>query len=454
MITAPVAARPRTPPPSTPAPAPRRVVVSRPVIVAVGVWATLVLIAALWGAWLLHAGVHMQIKAPPLTGRPAWRVSWRVLVPVAAGAVAVVGLPVAARRLRWRSLLLVSAATTAVWSLAIDFVDGWRSVTAPVHTEYAATAARIASPAAFLAHFTTDVRQYNLHTQGHPPAMELVLWLVGRAGWHGAGAAAALYIAVGSLAGVAALIALRDLAGEQRARVAAPAVAIAPAAIWLATSGDAFFAGVSAWAVALVVLATGCDGRRSDRLAVAGGLCFGLTAFLSYGLVLLALVPVAVAVSRRRARPIALAALAAAVVFALFFAAGFSWFTGLRVTHARYYAGVASRRPYAYFLLADLAAFALAVGPAAAAGLARLRDRATWLLVGGTLAVVALADLSGMSKAEVERIWLPFVPWVLLATAAFGRAPGERGVSRRLRAIVAAQVVVALAIQVAIKSPW
>ncbi|MEW1589057.1 hypothetical protein AB0283_26850, partial [Micromonospora vinacea] len=32
------------------------------------------------------------------------------------------------------------------------------------------------------------------------------------------------------------------------------------------------------------------------------------------------------------------------------------------------------------------------------------------------LAVVA-ADLSGLSKAEVERIWLPFVVWLLVAAA-------------------------------------
>ena len=38
----------------------------------------------------------------------------------------------------------------------------------------------------------------------------------------------------------------------------------------------------------IVVLATGRAGRRSDRLALLGGLLFGVTAFLSYGLILLA----------------------------------------------------------------------------------------------------------------------------------------------------------------------
>ena len=40
----------------------------------------------------------------------------------------------------------------------------------------------------------------------------------------------------------------------------------------------------------------------------------------------------------------------------------------------------------------------------------------TWLVVAAGAAVLT-ADLSRMSKAEVERIWLPFVPWLLLSTA-------------------------------------
>ena len=39
------------------------------------------------------------------------------------------------------------------------------------------------------------------------------------------------------------------------------------------------------------------------------------------------------------------------------------------------------------------------------------------LLVGATVLVVAAADASAMSKAEVERIWLPFVPWLTVSFA-------------------------------------
>jgi len=61
---------------------------------------------------------------------------------------------------------------------------------------------------------------------------------------------------------------------------------------------------------------------------------------------------------------------------------------------------------------------ALAVGPAVVVALVRLRGR-PWLALSPVLAALLLADVSGLSKAEVERIWLPFYPWLTLATLAF-----------------------------------
>jgi hypothetical protein len=90
------------------------------------------------------------------------------------------------------------------------------------------------------------------------------------------------------------------------------------------------------------------------------------------------------------------------------------------------------------------AAFALATGPAAVAGLARLRGRRAWVLPGSALAALAVADLSGLSRGETERIWLPFAPWLLLAAASL-RAP---------RAWLAAQLGLAIALQAWVRSPW
>jgi methylthioxylose transferase len=243
------------------------------------------------------------------------------------------------------------------------------------------------------------------------------------------------------------LLAVREVAGEARARAAWPFVAAAPLAIWIATSADALYAGVGAWAVTLVILATGRDDRRGDVLALGGGLLFGVLAFLSYGLVLLACIPLVVAWSRRRVRPLALAAIGASVVFAAFALAGFWWFAGLAATRARYHAGVASRRPYDVFLLVNAACLAIATGPAVAVALARARDRRLWALLGGALVAIGIATASGMSKGEVERIWLPFSLWLLPAGAVLATG-------RRASGWLALQLAFAIGVQTLVRSPW
>ncbi len=155
--------------------------------------------------------------------------------------------------------------------------------------------------------------------------------------------------------------------------------------------------------------------------AAAGGLLLAAAAFGSYGVVLVAVVPLAVAYRRRRLRPVFVAAVAALGVTVAFAAAGFVWLEGLAATRDRYVAGIASSRPYLPFLVINLAALAVAVGPAIAVAIARLRDRTLWVIVGAALTAIAIADISGMAKGEVERIWLPFTPWLLVAGAALTR---------------------------------
>ena len=108
---------------------------------------------------------------------------------------------------------------------------------------------------------------------------------------------------------------------------------------------------------------------------------------------------------------------------------------------------MATERPDRYSIVANLVVFAVAVGQADVASVVWLRDRAAWWLVGGALAGVALADLSTMSKGEVERIWLPAVPFVLLATSAL------RGRVAR-RAWLAAQLGLGLLLVATLDSPW
>jgi hypothetical protein len=418
---------------------------------ALAIWLAVIVVAVVWGEHVVAVGDRLRIHAPPLSGDYRTRFDLSIVLPILVALVTVTVGPVYARRAPWRSVLLVAGGVAVAWAIALGLNDGWSGLTDPLLPgQYLRTVPRVGDPLTFLRGYADNLASYNIHTQGHPPGMVLVLWAMDRIGLGGTVPNLVLVLAGGAASVAATLVAAREVAGEAFARAAAPFLALAPAMIWW-SSGDAFFAGVSAWAAALVVLATGRSGRAADRLALAGGLLFGVTAMLSYGLVLVAVIPAVVAIARRQARPLIVATIGAALIAVLFLAAGFSWIAGLEATNARYWAGVASRRPYAYFVFGNLAAFALAVGPAAAVGLAWLRDRRAWLLVGGALVAVALADLSGMSKAEVERIWLPFVPWTLLACGAIATTR-VRGATTRVA--LAAQAVTAILIQTAVRSPW
>jgi len=417
-------------------------------VAVVAAWIGAVAGTHVWGRWLQAHGRRLWLNAPPLTGHLDPRLPAAALAGIVVGAAAVAFAPRVAAGLGWRRLLGVTFAAAVLWAVALALADGphglVRSPSSAV--DYLHDVPLVGSPHAFLATFTDRIGGYAVHVRAHPPGMVLLLWGMARIGLSGPWWVAAIEIAGGASAGVAALVALREVAGERSARAAAPFLAFAPAAVVIASSGDAFFAGVAAWAVALLVLATGRGGRRGDALALAGGLLFGAAVFLSYGLVLAVAIPAAVAYARRRARPLLVAAAGTLAVALVFLALGFWWVDGLLATRLQYLAGVARDRPASYFVVANLAAFAIVLGPAAIAGLARLRDRSAWLLAGGALAAAAVADLSGMSKGEVERIWLPFVPWVLVATCALP----ERG----RRTWLALTVATGIALQLAVRMSW
>lgn len=429
--------------------APTRVPASSglPQVIAVAAWVVLIVVAWLWGSHLNATNQHdMLVQAPPLTAHFVWTLGpWIIPALVFAGAAVWFG-PRLAADIDWRWLLLLSAVAAAAWAILLAASDHPGRITYALTSEvdYYADLARVVSPGEFLKTFLDNVPSFATHSRAHPPGMLLILWSLERIGLGGLWPAALLEISVGALAVPAVLVAAREMAGESRARAAAPFLVLAPAALWVATSGDALFMGVSAWAVALFALATRDRGARSDLTAIGSGFLFGMGLFLSYGLALMAIFPVAIALHRRRLRPLLLAGIGPLVFLALFTAVGFWWFDGLASTRVEYAESIARYRPYSYFVFANIAAFAIVVGPATAAGLVRLRDRALWVLVGSGLVAVAVADLSGMSKAEVERIWLPFALWVILATASLAG-------SRRIRVWLGVQVALAFAIQLSMK---
>lgn len=421
---------------------------TRGFVVAGLCWLALVTTAYLWGTALVRAHPAIKLHAPPLFGHFDPRLGLRI-VPAVIVALIVVALgPRATRRLPWRGLLLVSASTAAVWAVALAYVNGIDALTAPMErsTEYLRVVPQVSSVSDFVGGYVDRLRSFPLHVKGHPPGAVVLLTWLERIGLGGSAWAAGLVIAAGACSVPAALSALRSISSVERARRSAPFLVLAPAALWIATSMDALFAGVSAGAVALVVVALTRSGIRSDLPAAAGGLLGGGALLLTYGAAPLAVIVAAVALARRRLRPVVIAAVAAGAVLAAAAVWGFWWPAGLEATADLYRSGVAGDRPYSFFIVSNLAAFALAVGPAAAAGISRLFSDRARLLVLGALAAVIAADLSGLSKGEVERIWLPFAPWVLLAA---GGLP-----ERSMRLWLVLQALIALGIAVFVRTPW
>ncbi len=450
--------------------------------IAVAVWAAGIAAAFAVGWWRRRAGLAPEDPLPPLFAH-ARLLTWQMLPAAAVAAVAVAALPALTRRLRWPTALLAAWAIAALWAVALAAADGADALTQPLKapTEYLAGLPQLSpDPLAWLATFSDRLGGYTTQVRGHPPLPMLVLWLLHEAGLGGAGWAAVLLIGSGSSAVIAIAVTLRCLASERVARAAVPFLVLAPPALWIATTMDAFFLATGAWGTALLAVATARSNRYGDLVAAMfGGILLGALPYLSYGLLPLYAVPLAVVVLSRP-RPPVLVALACGLVAvpALLTAGGFWWWDGVRATHETYLISRGSaQRSFAYYAFADFAVLGLLTGPAIAYALPgalhtlRRSPRALLsgsgapgpstgskidsaaahpnlpiaLLVGAALLGTFALDLSGVTKGEVERIWIPYAAWIIPA-AALHRLPA--------RGWLAAQALTALTVQALVLSPW
>lgn len=408
----------------------------------------------LYADWLPHAG----------PGTPA----------AVAVAVAVVAYgPSVAARLPWRWLTVVTWLTAMAWTWSLALIDGWQRGVANRLTsehEYLNDIDRFTDIGATLETFTQHIlmaadNSWEAHVAGHPPGAVLTFVALDRIGLEGGGWAGTWCITVASTAAVAILIAVRALAGAETARRAAPFVVLAPNAVLAGASADGYFAAVAAWGLALLALAATRTVRAPAAAALAAGLLLGLLVYLSYGLTLMAIPALAILVYARTARPLPYVLAAALAVAAAFTLTGFYWWEGYDLLVERYYEGVAENRPYSYWLWGNLGNAVLMAGLAAVAGVRRAvvrgvagvrlwlaradsgaRPEALGVFIIAMLLAIAAADLSGMSKAETERIWLPFTVWLPAAAALLPR--GDH------RYWLAAQAALALALNHLLMTSW
>jgi hypothetical protein len=417
---------------------------------ALGLWALLVALGASIGLVLNHQHRHIVLPTPPVLGRWRLGVPPGIVLPALAAIVLIAVLPRLASQGRWRVVLVATAVGASLWTVSLGFAEGLHGLTRGPswHTEYLHDVPAVrADPSGFLRHFTADISRYEIHVRGHPPGMVLLLTGLDHLGLRGPAGEAIVVLVAAATAPVAVLIAVAATSGEAAARGAVPWLALAPAAIWVGTSADALYMAVVAWAVALSVVAVTRRGVASYVVAVTAGALAAAAMLGSYGVVLAAAIPAAAIATRRRLDvAVVIAATAILALVSLWFGTGYSWLAGLRATAHEYHV-LDIDRPYGAFLFINLAAWALALGPATFVGLATSGRRTDALVLGG-LGAALLANLSGLSSGEVERIWLPFTLWVVPAGAALGlTAPS----SRRWMAL---QATTAFAVIIVIRTNW
>ncbi|MGZ8648054.1 MAG: hypothetical protein ACXW08_05415 [Solirubrobacteraceae bacterium] len=352
-------------------------------------------------------------------------------VPVWAFAAATLGLTLVLRL----ALAAVSEGT-----------EGWSAVFDPARSfeaknEYLPALGALDYGAGFfLDRFAELVPSFPVHAAGHPPGLLLTLHVLGI---DSAGGMAALCIGVGALSGPLAYALGRQVLDEHGARVAALLLAFAPGALLFgATSADAVF-------LTLGLLAAWPLAARSWPARAAGALLLAVGSFFAWSLLAVGAWAAIVTLRREGWRTaLALAALCGVVLVAfhalVHAATGFDPIGTIRSTEEVYRAGIATLRPYWYWLFGSPVAFLLVLGiPIAWLGLRALAAGRT--LAMAIVAVIAVAAVLGFTKAETERIWLFLAPLVCLAAAEAG-AP--------LRPVLAALAAQALVYEVLFETVW
>ena len=417
----------------------------------------------LWWSWdrgrpfrnEIQLRLDVKVEAAPLVGRLIWQPHLWHLVPLIIGALTIWGWPRLPRRTTFGWASTIAAFITGTFAVSLAATDGLSHIMDPVvdPTEYWTNLDRLPSISQTVSSWS-DYRfllDYTTHLKGHPPGFIVVLQLFERIGLGQPWVVASLsWLSLAAITPGTMLL-VRNMVDERLALCVAPFLALAPFAVWSATSADAFFTALLVWGCALTVVALrGRSQVRSGLAAVGAGLVLAFVVFSTYGAAVAMVIPMAIVVLlprvavRRRASVAGLAGVGALVVTGAFRAAGFWWFDGLNTTKDFYRWGTSQFRPQNYFIVANVAVLLIALGPAFIAGLTTAGKSRLWVLVGAAMVAVVVANVSGYSKAETERIWLIFMPFLMTAAATV----------RHPRLWLSLQLVLAVTLQVWLRTKW
>ena len=392
-------------------------------------WAGLIALAIVWGQVLVATHHHLDLggatvlEPRPLPSERASRSGARRRRRVRTGPATAHGNCVGGRLL---------AATAATCSGVGGRGGVCRRDGDATHRSRALSSQRLPADRArhrFVAHLPVALRRATSPAtrrtrKGHPPGMVVIEWICSPRSASRAPGGTRRSLSRAGRSRVAALVATAARwQARTGARAAAPFMVLRAGRHLVADRRRVLRRGFGDGDRRVVVAASGAEEGAPSCSWRRRRTSFGVTAFLVVRIgAARARSGRGVRFRRGASRPLVVAAIGALPVFVVF--AG-SASRGSRDSRRRATnTGPASRmhRPYSYFLVADLALFAVATGPAVAVGLRRLRDQSRVAArrrgAGGRRA----RRSAGMSKGEVERIWLPFVPWAVLAPRAVGRA--------------------------------
>jgi hypothetical protein len=414
------------------------------------------------GAATAAAGLTIKAATGGLgTALPPFVLGWSprvgLLAPVALTALAagVIAGPRAATALR-RPLAFAAFAFSAAIALGLSLnlarhgVHDWYAIfdTSPNGSFEAGSEYLPGLPALsygsrfFLDRFAELAPALPVNVAGHTPGLLLSLHLLGI---RDAAGMAALCIGTGALTAPLTYDLGRALIGDERARTAALLAAFAPSLlIFGVTSADYLYATLGLAVACLLV-------RPAPAPRAAGAALAAVAAFFSWLLLALPAWAALVVWRREGMRAALLTAAACGLALVVFngllaLSVGYDPLAALRATGAVYAHSLATQRPYAFWVFGSPTAWGVMLGlptvVLAARALARREPEAVALAI-----VVGVAATIGFTKAETERIWLPFVP--LACVAAATALP-----TRAVRPVLAALALQALLVELLFYSIW
>jgi len=394
-------------------------------------WLVLAAVGAL-ATWLaVRGGARLGTAGAPFLGSYALTISLAsVLAPMVAAGVVAAAYRGWWERMKWPLVLLSGWLVAVFWTLSLALVQGHHDLAnaLAIPDDYLADATRVGDdPLHYLRGYTTEGMIPSVVARGHPPGPILLLWALMRIGITERIGLGLLLTAVGAAVVPLVLFAVRGVCGDLAARRYLPVLALAPYAVWLAAGVEGVVAVLGAAMIAAGVHASDerRTGVRAGIWASVTGLLLGVAALFAYGAPWLGLAAAFLYFARRRAALNLFTGLAALIPVVAAERLGFNWFDGLMDARHDFAVRVEPHRSVLWWSGISLVVLLLAAGPALYASLRKSRNTPGWpfLVAAGIGVLFTLA--TGLARGGAETSWLPFFPWLTMASVAPRHQGGE-----------------------------